>query len=62
MRRRCALDARGQLADPQRWHSACDFAYRIHFIGHGDLAQLVEHRFCKAGVRGSIPLVSTKKR
>ena len=26
----------------------------------GDLAQLVEHRLCKAGVRGSIPLVSTK--
>jgi hypothetical protein len=26
---------------------------------NGDLAQLVEHRLCKAGVRGSIPLVST---
>jgi hypothetical protein len=25
----------------------------------GDVAQLVEHRLCKAGVRGSIPLVST---
>lgn len=32
---------------------------KSHFIGHGDLAQLVEHRFCKAEVRGSIPLVST---
>ena len=28
---------------------------------NGDLAQLVEHRLCKAGVRGSIPLVSTYK-
>ena len=27
---------------------------------HGDLAQLVEHCLCKAGVRGSIPLVSTQ--
>ena len=26
---------------------------------HGDVAQLAEHRLCKAGVRGSIPLVST---
>ena len=25
----------------------------------GDVAQLAEHRLCKAGVRGSIPLVST---
>ena len=28
---------------------------------NGDLAQLVEHRLCKAGVRGSIPLVSTQE-
>ncbi len=28
---------------------------------NGDLAQLVEHRLCKAGVRGSIPLVSTEE-
>lgn len=28
---------------------------------NGDLAQLVEHRLCKAGVRGSIPLVSTRE-
>ena len=27
--------------------------------GPGDVAQLAEHRLCKAGVRGSIPLVST---
>ncbi len=27
----------------------------------GDLAQLVEHLLCKQGVRGSTPLVSTKK-
>jgi hypothetical protein len=26
----------------------------------GDVAQLAEHCLCKAGVRGSIPLVSTK--
>ena len=25
----------------------------------GDVAQVVEHRLCKAGVRGSSPLVST---
>ena len=30
-------------------------------LSNGDLAQLVEHRLCKAGVRGSIPLVSTEK-
>ena len=29
-------------------------------LSNGDLAQLVEHRLCKAGVRGSIPLVSTQ--
>ena len=28
-------------------------------VEHGDVAQLAEHRLCKAGVRGSIPLVST---
>jgi hypothetical protein len=28
---------------------------------NGDLAQLVEHLLCKQGVRGSTPLVSTKK-
>ena len=33
---------------------------RKYPIKRGDLAQLVEHRLCKAGVRGSIPLVSTK--
>ena len=27
----------------------------------GDVAQLAEHRLCKAGVRGSIPLVSTHR-
>ena len=27
----------------------------------GELAQLVEHRFCKARVRGSSPLFSTNK-
>ena len=26
----------------------------------GDVAQLGEHRLCKAGVRGSSPLISTK--
>ena len=26
----------------------------------GDVAQLGEHRLCKAGVRGSSPLVSTR--
>src|SRR6478736_2431476 len=30
-----------------------------HCGGHGDVAQLAEHRLCKAGVGGSIPLVST---
>ena len=29
--------------------------------GSGDVAQLAEHRLCKAGVRGSIPLVSTTR-
>ena len=30
--------------------------------GRGDVAQVVEHRLCKAGVRGSSPLVSTHQR
>lgn len=30
-----------------------------HWTPQGDVAQLAEHSLCKAGVRGSIPLVST---
>ena len=29
---------------------------------HGDVAQLGEHRLCKAGARGSSPLISTRER
>ena len=32
----------------------------LSLLRYGDLAQLVEHLLCKQGVRGSIPLVSTK--
>ena len=36
-------------------------ARRARLVVSGDVAQLVEHRLCKAGVRGSIPLVSTRE-
>ena len=31
-------------------------------LKHGGVAQLGEHLLCKQGVRGSIPLISTKRR
>ena len=33
---------------------------RRHLSSTGDVAQLVEHRLCKAGVAGSNPVVSTE--
>ena len=49
---RCRPLARGNL-DPLSVSLAASPA------GRGDVAQVVEHRLCKAGVRGSSPLVST---
>jgi hypothetical protein len=49
---RCRPLARGNL-DPLSASLAASPA------GCGDVAQVVEHRLCKAGVRGSSPLVST---
>jgi hypothetical protein len=40
----------GQGDQPPGWHAGSS----------GDVAQLAEHCLCKAGVRGSIPLVSTR--
>jgi hypothetical protein len=52
---RCCPLARGNL-DPLSASLAASPA------GCGDVAQVVEHRLCKAGVRGSSPLVSTHQR
>ncbi len=52
---RCRPLARGNL-DPLSASLAASPA------GCGDVAQVVEHRLCKAGVRGSSPLVSTHQR
>ncbi len=37
----------------------CFFAV-LSYIGHGDVAQLVEHYNGIVGVRGSTPLISTR--
>ena len=52
---RCRPLARGNL-DP------LSVSLAASPTGRGDVAQVVEHRLCKAGVRGSSPLVSTDSR
>ena len=56
---------RASRSETDLWHEATTAlkhtapAERGTVLPHGDVAQLAEHRLCKAGVRGSIPLVST---
>ena len=59
---------RSSRSEQDLWHEATtsELTARRPRLGRalarpalGDVAQLAEHRLCKAGVRGSIPLVST---
>ena len=48
-----------RVKSPKRKHLERKPTSKTH--KHGGVAQLGEHLLCKQGVRGSIPLISTKR-